>query len=687
MVAFWGKEKFDIDDGNSTTHTHTIRVSATTSDFLDIFTPEIIAGDANTIFSERGKAMISEKTAHLIFGDEDPIGKSIRYRYSNNVELIINAVYKDFPENSSLTNGIFTYLPEYDQNEWGFLSYFLVSKDKQSNLIEKLNRKEVIGEEWFKYFEENPDVLAKFRLTSPNELYLNIPGKGGSKRVNITYTLMAIGILTVFIAFLNYVNLSVAMAPARVRSINIHKILGINKTKLKLIIASESVLFTLIAIILALTAIFYLSTTTLAKDVFAGDLSTEHHFPLLITISLILLLVSFTVGLSTVRYSTSVDESNAIKGSFSMTKKSVKLRNTLMFFQFTAAICLIGVTIFIKQQNDYMLHYDWGIPKENIVYVPIAGLRSNPQTFGNELLQDSRITDYTMTRDIPGTVAMYWGREFEGKNVSLRVWSVDERFFDFFEIEIIEGRKPEQMDSLASQIVVNETFLKEYEFTEEIVGKDFYAFGPGRIQAISKDINFETLHEKISPMAIGVLNKYQNFNVLFIKLSGNDVQGSIDHIENTWKKFSDDTFEMHFLDTEMDKQYQNETNMASLIAVFGLIIVAIAAMGVYGLILFDTKLKSKEIAIRKINGSTTKEILMLLNHTVLIQLCIAFVIATPITYFAIMKWLENFAYKAPLQWWIFPLSGIIVLMIVVLTVSGQTWRAATANPVDSLKTE
>jgi len=686
MAAFWGEQKFDIDKGVTSPETYSIYLSRTTPGFFDIFTPEILSGDTTALFSQPGKAMISEKTALRVFGDENPVGKTMRFRYNKN-ELMIAAVYKDFPDNSSLPNGLFTHLPENDETEWSFNSYFLVSKGDHTAIQEKLNNKEILGEGWAKHNEENPDKRIELRLTPPGDLYLNNAGKGGSKRINTTYTLLAIGIITVFIAFVNFVNLSVAMAPARVRSINIRKILGVDKTKLKLTVATESVFFTLISIVIALIAIFYLRTSTFAKEVFAADLSFSHHLPLLTTVSLVLLIASFLVGLYTMRYCTSVDESEALKGSFSLNKRSVKLRNILIVLQFATAISLIGVTLFIKQQNDYMLHYDWGIPKENVVYVPLSGLGREAQTFGQELLRDSRIKDYTITRDIPGRIGMSWGREFEGKQISLRVWSVDDRFFDFFGIEILEGRKPEQMDSVVSQIVVNETFLQKYEFTNEIVGKDFDAFGPGRIQAIAKDVHFETLHENISPMAFGVLSKWHNFNTFMIKLSGNDVKGSLDYIESTWKKFSNDPFEVHFLDAEMDKLYKTETNMAFLIAIFGLVIVAIAVMGVYGLILFNAKSKSKEIAIRKVNGSSEKEILFMLNRTVLVQLCIAFVIATPVAYYAITKWLENFAYKAPLHWWIFPLSGIIVLLIVVLTVSGQSWRAATVNPVNSLKTE
>ena len=686
MAEFVGEGNFEVDKGGTSPETYSISYSRTTPRFFDIFTPEILSGDTTALFSQPGKAMISEKTALRVFGNENPIGKTIRFRYSNN-ELVIAAVYKDFPKNCSLPNGLFSYLPESDGSEQSFKSYFLVSKENKSTIHEKLNSKEILGEGWVKYNEDNPDERVELRLTSPGDLYLYNAGKGGSKRINTTYTLMAIGILTVFIALVNFVNLSVAMAPARVRGINIRKILGVDKTKLKLVLATESVFFILIATLIALIAIFYLRSTSFAKEIFAADLSFEHHLPLLITISLVLLFASFLVGLYTTRYCTSVDESEALKGSFSMNKRSVALRNALIGVQFTTAITLIGVTLFIKQQNDYMLHYDWGIPKENVVYLPLQGLGREAQTFGQELLRDSRIKDYTITREIPGRVGMSWGREFEGKQINLSVWSVDNRFFDFFDIKILEGRKPQHMDSIVSQIVVNETFLKEYGFTNDIVGKDFNAFGPGRIQAIAKDVHFETLHESISPMAFGVLNRWNHFNTFMIKLAGNDIKGSLDYIESTWKKFSNDSFEMHFLDVEMDKLYKTETNMASLIAIFGLIIVVIAVMGVYGLILFASKSKSKEIAIRKINGSTEKEILFMLNRTVLLQLGIAFIIATPISYYVMIKWLENFAYKAPLHWWIFPLSGIIVLLIVVLTVSGQSWRAATVNPVDSLKME
>jgi putative ABC transport system permease protein len=687
MVSTWGEETFDIDKSNNILETHKIRQIRTTSSFWEVFSPEILLGDTTGIFSSPGQAMISEKTAHRLFGDENPIDKSIRYHYGNG-QMTIRAVYRDFPENSSLGNGLYTYLREYDKEEWSFKSYFLIRPENLVTANEKINIPEIWGEDIASYLAEHPEENFSFRLTSMNELYLTSAGKGGSKQIDTTVSLLMVGVLTLLIAFVNFVNLSLAMAPSRIRGINVRKILGVNKAQLRFSIAMESVLFTLIAMLIALAGIYLLKGSVFAQEMFPTiGLSLKSQTGLLATASEIILLVAFAIGLYTMRYSTSFDESEALKGSFALGIQGVKLRNMLIILQFTSAIVLICISIFIQRQNNYMMNYDWGMPKKNIVYLPLAGLGEKSQSFGQELLRDPRITDYCITRALPGSVGMSWGRYFEGKQINLYVWSVDDRFFDFFKIDILAGRKPEHMDSIVSQIVVNESFLKKYEFDESIIGKDFEAFGPGRLQAVAKDVNFQSLHEEITPMAFGVLSQWQQFQYFLVKLSGNELPGAIAQIEKTWKQFSKEPFEVHFLDEEMDRLYQKESNMAKLIGLFGFVIVIIAVMGVYGLILFNTKYKAKEIAIRKVNGSSEREIMFLLNRSILIQLGLAFVIAVPVAYYAAYKWLENYAYKTSIHWWVFLLGGIIVLAITLLTVSAQSYKAATKNPTKALSSE
>ena len=682
MCANWENETFDMDKGNSMPETYNIPISRVTQSFWKVFTPDVIIGDTTGIFSSPGYAMLSEKIAKRLFGNENPIGKALRY-HNGTGQLTVRAVCRNFPDNVSLRNALYTYLPEDREEQWNYQAYFLIHPKSLKEINRKINTKEVRGEEYIKYQEEHPEDQSRYRLSSLNDLYLY-----DTKRINATLSLLAIGVVTLLIGFVNFINLSLAMAPLRIRGINIRKILGINKTMLRFIISMESVLFTALALIIAFFGIYLLKGSVFAQGLFPIiDISLESYIGLLATASVIILLLAFAIGLYTMRYSTSVDESEALKGSFATGVKGVKLRNVLIITQFTAAIVLICISIFIKKQSDYMQNYDWGFPKKNIVYVPLTGMGGNVQSFGQELLRDSRINNYCITSNLPGRIGMRWGRGFEGKQINLYVWPVDDRFFDFFNIPIIAGRKPENTDSITSQIVVNEAFLKKYNFDESIVGKDLYAFGPGRIQAVAKNVNFQSLRDSIKPMAFGVLVNWQYSNIMLVKLNGTEMPNTIKFIEQTWNKFSKEPFEVHFLDEEMDNLYQKEMNMAKLIGLFGFIIVIIAVMGVYGLIAFNARYKAKEIAIRKVNGSTVREIILMLNRNVLLQLGIAYLIAIPVAWFITKKWLENFAYKIPVYWWVFLLGGLIVLLITLLTVSAQSYQAAVKNPTKALNLE
>ena len=309
-------------------------------------------------------------------------------------------------------------------------------------------------------------------------------------------------------------------------------------------------------------------------------------------------------------------------------------------------------------------------------------------TFGEELKRDPRILDYTASQFIPGHVGMSWGRQFEGEQVNAWIWPVQVNFPHFFGIKMVEGRDFQDNDSTGKRcaIIFNECFMKKHQL-KNISGKPFPGFGVDlTVVGIAKNTNFSSLRDSIRPMGFAVLGNYC-MNWFFIKLSGNDVPGAVESIKKTWEKYSDEDFNLKFLDASMDKLYKNETNLAKLISMFGLITILIAIMGVYGLVVFNTRYKSKEIAIRKVNGASIKEIILMLNRTVLIQLSIAFVVAVPLSYYIVHRWLQQFAYKIPIYWWIFLVAGLLVFVITVVTVSWQSRKAATANPVDAIKNE
>jgi len=664
-------------------------ITPVTAGFLDVFTPEIVSGSTKNLFDGQGKAMITESTAKKLFGIENPIGKTIYFHFSKHLynnqktnSVTVQAVCKDFPENCSIVNGIYTLLPDDEPSNYNYNGYFIVNKNSYNKLLLELNSEKFFGKENWKEMNKSEDKVI-VELTPLNKAHFDFE-KG---RLTTTLSLLAIGILTLIIAYVNFLNFSISISPARVKGLNIQKIIGASPFKLKLILSSEAALFSLLAFLLALLYVVLLKDTFIS-DYFSADMSLSANKILLGVIGMVALLFGMLFGSYPARYIVSFQPAVALRGSFAMSAKSVRLRNILITLQFVAAITLIIVAMFIHLQNSFMNHRSWGIQKENIVYLPYGQLKINMHTFGEELKKDPRILDYTASQFLPGHVGMSWGRKFEGKQVNAWIWPVQVNFPEFFGVKIAEGRDFQDADSTGNKhaIIFNECFLKIHQL-KNIQGKDFPGFDMSlTVTGIAKNINYTSLRDSIRPMGFAILGN-QFMNWFFVKLSGKDVPGAIENIKRTWEKNSDEDFNVKFLDASMDKLYKNENNLAKLISVFGLITILIAIMGVYGLIVFNARYKSKEIALRKVNGASVKEIMLMLNRSVLIQLAIAFVVAVPLSYYIVHRWLEQFAYKTTVYWWIFLLAGLLVFAITLITVSLQSYKAATANPVDAIKNE
>ena len=665
------------------------RITPVTAGFMDVFTPEIVGGSTKDLFDGQGKAMITQSTAKKLFGNENPIGKTIYYHFSkhfyNNQKtnfVTVLAVCKDFPENCTLKNGIYTLLPDDAQTNYNYNGYFVLNKNNYNKLLRQLNSEKFFGKENWEEMKKSEDK-ATVELTPLNKAHFDFE-KG---RLTTTLSLLAIGILTLIIAYINFLNFSISISPARVKGLNIHKIIGASPLKLKLILASEAALFSLLAFLLALLYIALLKDTFIS-DYFSADMSLSANIILLGVIGMVAVLFGMAFGSYPARYIVSFQPAVALRGSFAMSAKSVRLRNILITLQFVAAITLIITAMFIHIQNNFMNQRSWGIQKENIVYLPYGQTKIDMHTFGEELKRDPRILDFTASQFLPGHVGMTWGRKFEDKQVNAWIWPVQANFTKFFGIRMVEGRDFQDADSTGKKhaIIFNECFLKIHQL-KNIHGKEFPGFDMSlTVLGIAKNINYTSLRDSIRPMGFAVLGD-QYMNWFFVKLSGTDVPGAIENIRKTWVKYSDEDFNVKFLDASMDKLYKNELNLAKLISVFGLITILIAIMGVYGLIVFNARYKSKEIALRKVNGASNREIMFMLNRSVLIQLAIAFTVAVPLAYYIVHSWLEQFAYKTPVYWWVFLLAGLLVFAITVITVSWQSYKAATANPVDAIKNE
>lgn len=667
------------------------KVIPATAGLIDVFTPEIIAGTTKGMFDQQGKGMITESEALKLFGNTNPIGKTVYfhiakhfYNNQNTDHITIQAVCKDFQKNCSLANGIYTLLPDDQPENYNYNGYFKIEPRHVAKLLSALNSEKFFGKENWQEMKKDPNRAITIELTPLNKAHFDFE-KG---RLSVTLSFLFIGILTLIIAYINFLNFSVAISPARVKALNIHKIIGAGTTKLKWMLASEAAIFSLIAFLLSLIYILLLKSTFIGQY-FSADVSLKANIPIFALIAVSSVVFGLLFGWYPAHYIVSFQPAVALSGSFSMSKQSNRLRNVLIAVQFTAAITMIIVALFIQLQSSFMQKRPWGIQKENIVYVPYGQLKINMQAFGEELKQDPRILDYTAAQFIPGNVGMSWGRSFEGKQVNATVWPVHPNFLHFFGVKVLQGRDFQVSDSVGKTraIIFNEAFVRKYQFDNTILGKDFSGFDKNlTIVGIAKNVNYSSLRDSIQPMGFAILEE-GFMNWFFIKLSGNDTQGAIQSIQKTWSKYSSEDFDLKFIDQSIEKLYKNETNLAKLISLFGLVTIIIAVMGVYGLVVFNTRYKAKEIAIRKVNGASIGEIMLMLNRNVLILLSVAYIIGVPIAYYIVHRWLEQFAYKIPIYWWVFAAAGILIFIVTAATISLHSYKAAATNPVEAVKGE
>ncbi|MDR2912708.1 MAG: hypothetical protein LBV38_05355 [Alistipes sp.] len=650
--------------------------------FLEVFSPTIVAGDAVRALAEPGHGMISRRNAEIIFGTEDPIGQTLDmpgFGYS----FTIDAVYEDFPKNASAPNGVLTHMTPNSRNNYNYVTYFRFDPAALDDVLEKAHSLEtgegddrsLMREEWMRY-----------HLTELGDFHLHGGAESTGKFSNTLY-MVVMGVLIIAIAFINFVNLFMSMAPARVRKINTFRILGSDRGSLRLQLALESVVIMLASAAAGVMLVEWFSTTVFT-EFFAADISPELNVPLLATLASGLMVAAFVMALYPARYATSFDVAIALKGSMVLAPRGVMLRGALIVVQFAVAIFFICFSIFIRVQYDYMSGYSVGYQKENIVIVPQLFDSLARVTFAEELKRNPDVVDISWSGQ-PGYLGTRWGREFEGIETMVSLWPTDYNGLRFFGVEIVAGDDFSSQMTGTEQVIVNQKFLDTYGFTaEQVLGKPFQTYRDAVIVGVAADVNFQSLHNEVIPMVFVTMPNDWAIQGL-VKIAGNDTAATLKLIEETWNrhKRAQQDFSLQFLDEQLDAQYRTELNMSRLMGVLGLIAVVTAVMGVYVIILFNSRYRVREIAIRKVNGATIGEIALKLNRGLLWSLGVAMALVLAPTLWFIRSWVSDFAFRAPVPWWLFPLAGLMVLLVAAVTVSWQSWKAATANPVNALKAE
>ncbi len=658
------------------------QILSTDPSFFNIFSFPVVQGDSANPLPDLQSIVITESTASKLFGTGEPLGKTVKIKLDDKEELLtVTAITKDPPSDSriqfealvSFENKSFHYrMMSFSNMKKGFHQviymcdiYLLIHPKanilRMDNRLKNESYREVKENGYFSYLKFHPYSEIYFDKTQTDSF------KHGDKTMLFVFSSLAF--LLILLACINYINLTTIKAFARTREIGYKKVSGASRNILTLQFLFESVGLSVFAFFFGIFLSKYLASMFSKLVNSRVDVTWFFQFPQLLWVLLFMLILGLISGYYPSLYLSRIKTSELFN-SRSMTDKHILLLpKNLFIFQFTIAIALIISAMVIEKQLNL------SIPrirfKKNTSYILLYG-EIKPFALKSELMKGPGISDVTLSNGTPVKLAATDGK----------YWfiSTDTSFIPTFGIRILKGRNFAPGDK--NVCLVNETLMKENKW-EDYRGK---RTDNGEIIGVVQDFHTSSLYEKIVPVEIDFNTSY--IFDMSIKLNGADTKGTLDFIKATWKKMAPySPMEYYFYDDWISRQYKKDEAFARLISVFTFIAILISCLGLFGLLVYVIERRAKEIGIRKINGAETLEILVMLNKDFLKWVAIAFLIAAPIAWLLLHKWLQNFAYKTRLNGWFFLLAGLISVVIALVTVSWKSWLAARRNPAEVLRDE
>jgi putative ABC transport system permease protein len=512
--------------------------------------------------------------------------------------------------------------------------------------------------------------------------------QGNARLLNL---LGGIALIILILAVINYVNLTVAQQNKRKKDTGLKKTLGADRKTILFQYLSESVIVIFVAfgsgmLLLWLLMPFY---TTIFNTV--TDLRNLFRFPYLIILPASILIIGVLSGGGPAVALSGISPVRILSGNNILKGKKNSVRKALTIFQFTISIILIFCVIIVQRQIKYVKHKDAGFNKELLLRLDLPNLPENDaqkaKVLKEELGKSPYIKNLSVTCGVPGEIKWSMGSNMENNNKNMNVpcLLVDTAFLETFGLKVVKGRNlgPGDIDKVC---MINEAAYRYFDF-ENLDHKRFNNFGGFDIIGVVNDFHYTSLHNEIGPVCIMFTSK-GGATTLNIRLISNGVEKGMTQISNEWQKILPGyPLKYQFYDEWFDSMYKTEEYFARTISLFAILAVIISCIGILGVAIFSSERRVKEIGIRKINGARISEMLLMLNKEFIVLVTIAYSIAIPVAWYSMHKWLQNFAYKTELSWWIFALAGIIAFGIALLTVSWQSWIAATRNPVEALRYE
>ena len=692
------------------------RVGFADSTLFDVFTLPVIEGDPKTALVEPHSLVITEKIAKKYFNTTDVVGKSMLINDTGNYK--VTAVIRNIPTQSHFNFDIFVPMRENSgSNDDNWLSenwntYVLLKKDADAKKLEtQLNTfmekytapllQGVIHQSMdeFKkgggYIRASLTPLLNIHLRSNKTAELDANGNA-----QYVYIFSAIALLILLIACVNFMNLSTARSSNRAKEVGVRKVLGSLKKNLIQQFLTESVLISLIALAFAVFISWLLLpyfNQLAGKNI---QLSSLFQPTMMLSLFALMLIVGLLAGSYPAFYLSSFQPIAVLKGKLSAGFKRSWLRNALVVFQFVISIVLIFGTVVIYNQLNYIHKKDVGFNRNQVLTINHTdALGSQAVTFRNELLQISGVQNATMSGFLPvnynrNNNAFFTSPALDPKTgMSMQNWTVDENYISTLGIKVLQGRNfSSQFATDSTAIIINEA-AANFLAAKDLLNKKLYTLND--IQAktlleyhiigVMKNFNFSSLRDVVTPLAFFLGKDNGNISV---RIGSTDIPHVVAQIKNKWKAMApSQPFDYSFMDEDFNRWYTTEQRTGQIFITFAVLAIVIACLGLFGLITYAAEQRVREIGIRKVLGASVNNIAGMLSVDFLKLVLISSVIAFPIAWWAMHKWLEDFAYRVSISWWIFFVSGILALLIAVLTVGFQAIKAGVANPVKSLRTE
>jgi putative ABC transport system permease protein len=686
---------------------------------FDVFTIPFILGDPKTALGDPGTVVVTKDIAHKYFANENPLGKSLRFEDQGR-DFKITGVIENCPATShfqyEMIASIVSTKTAFDTG-WGGHTYFtyvvLKNRNARSQLEAKLHdfcrrhwgayNYAQTGQTYDEYIKDGKNYygfslepLSDIHLNSSVIDYLSIKG---NKAYVVVFSIIALFIL--LIAGINFMNLSTARFAHRSKEVGVRKVLGSSQKQLVWQFLGESVLLSLFALVFAILLVkivLPIFRNLANRQLELNFFQSAYTLPLLVGFALF---VGILAGCYPAFFLSSFQPARTVKGSRGeKTKGNVILRRALVVLQFAVTFGIFFGTFVISRQLQYVRDKQLGFNKEHVVVIHRAdALRKQADAFKQELLRYPSIGTISDTESLPGRHFNPNSHRLEGRPATetptLHTIYADHNLAELLNLEIVAGRyfSPEIPTDATSAVVINETAAKELGLTDP-VGKRFHKeFGGAKegefvtIIGVLKDFHFNSLHYEILPMIIRPLSP-STWNLTSIRIGPENIPKTLARIEETWKTFTNgQPFEYSFLDEDFDNLYRNEQRMGQIFSLFAALAIFIACLGLVGLISFTAEQRTKEIGIRKVLGASVSKIIYLLSREVVALVFVAVLVAAPIAFYSMQKWLQNFAFRIGISPLMFVLTAIGTLAIALLSVSFRTIKAAQANPIDSIRYE